>query len=110
MVPAWKFTMYTNMHALHVQVVLVSNYTQTLDLFQQMAAARNYGYVRLDGSLRYIMGRADRGLVYIDTLCALSLPAAALGNGRSWWSSSTIRVAQSFCSCSAAKRAGAAST
>jgi DNA repair and recombination RAD54-like protein len=34
------------------KVVLVSNYTQTLDLFEQMARARNYGYVRLDGSLR----------------------------------------------------------
>jgi hypothetical protein len=32
-------------------VVLVSNYTQTLDLFELMCRARKYGYVRLDGSL-----------------------------------------------------------
>lgn len=33
------------------KVVLISNYTQTLDLFQQLAALRNYPYVRLDGSM-----------------------------------------------------------
>ncbi|KAK4327472.1 hypothetical protein Pmani_002135 [Petrolisthes manimaculis] len=33
------------------QVVLISNYTQTLDLFQQLAALRHYPYVRLDGSM-----------------------------------------------------------
>ena len=33
------------------QIVLVSNYTQTLDLFELMCRARKYGYVRLDGSL-----------------------------------------------------------
>ena len=31
--------------------MLVSNYTQTLDLFELMCRARKYGYVRLDGSL-----------------------------------------------------------
>jgi len=31
--------------------VLVSNYTQTLDMFELMCRARKYGYVRLDGSL-----------------------------------------------------------
>ncbi|KAK4316731.1 hypothetical protein Pmani_012139 [Petrolisthes manimaculis] len=33
------------------QVVLISNYTQTLDLFQQLAALRHYPYVKLDGSM-----------------------------------------------------------
>ncbi|XP_076069570.1 DNA repair and recombination protein RAD54-like okr isoform X2 [Oratosquilla oratoria] len=33
------------------KVVLISNYTQTLDLFQQLAALRRYQYVRLDGSM-----------------------------------------------------------
>ena len=30
---------------------MVSNYTQTLDLFQRLCALRNYHYVRLDGSM-----------------------------------------------------------
>ena len=33
------------------KVVLISNYTQTLDLFQDLAAMRSYPYVRLDGSM-----------------------------------------------------------
>ena len=31
--------------------MLVSNYTQTLDLFERLCGLRNYGYVRLDGSM-----------------------------------------------------------
>ncbi|CAL4145444.1 unnamed protein product [Meganyctiphanes norvegica] len=33
------------------KIVLISNYTQTLDLFETLASLRGYQYVRLDGSM-----------------------------------------------------------
>lgn len=33
------------------KVVLISNYTQTLDLFQKLSSLRGYKYVRLDGTM-----------------------------------------------------------
>lgn len=33
------------------KIVLVSNYTQTLDLFEKLCRKRGYGYFRLDGSM-----------------------------------------------------------
>jgi hypothetical protein len=33
------------------KVVLISNYTQTLDLFEKMLRSKKYGYFRLDGTM-----------------------------------------------------------
>lgn len=33
------------------KIVLISNYTQTLDMFAKLAEMRRYQYVRLDGSM-----------------------------------------------------------
>lgn len=33
------------------RVVLISNYTQTLELFERLAQLRNYSFARLDGSM-----------------------------------------------------------
>ena len=34
------------------KIVLISNYTQTLDLFEKLCSARGYGYHRLDGTMQ----------------------------------------------------------
>ncbi|KAF7294844.1 SNF2 family domain-containing protein [Mycena indigotica] len=43
------------LHQLRTQtndkIVLISNYTQTLDLFEKLCRSKKYGYFRLDGSL-----------------------------------------------------------
>ncbi|KAJ2058556.1 DNA-dependent ATPase protein rad54 [Coemansia sp. S146] len=36
------------------KIVLISNYTQTLDLFEALCTARGFGYYRLDGSLNIV--------------------------------------------------------
>ncbi|KAF8492487.1 P-loop containing nucleoside triphosphate hydrolase protein [Hysterangium stoloniferum] len=33
------------------KIVLISNYTQTLDLFERMLRSKKYGYFRLDGGM-----------------------------------------------------------
>ena len=33
------------------KIVLISNYTQTLDMFTKLAVLRRYNYVRLDGTM-----------------------------------------------------------
>ncbi|KIX00956.1 uncharacterized protein Z518_10022 [Rhinocladiella mackenziei CBS 650.93] len=33
------------------KIVLISNYTQTLDVFEKLCRARSYGYLRLDGTM-----------------------------------------------------------
>ncbi|KAJ8456479.1 hypothetical protein ONZ45_g11333 [Pleurotus djamor] len=43
------------LHHLHTQtndkIVLISNYTQTLDLFEKLCRSKKYGYFRLDGTM-----------------------------------------------------------
>ena len=34
------------------KIVLISNYTQTLDLFATLCRARGYGYLKLDGTMQ----------------------------------------------------------
>ena len=46
------------------RVVLISNYTQTLDLFVRLAALRGYHHVRLDGSMT-IKKRAKVRVLYV---------------------------------------------
>ncbi|CCM04596.1 uncharacterized protein FIBRA_06778 [Fibroporia radiculosa] len=43
------------LHRIHTEtndkIVLISNYTQTLDLFEKLLRSKKYGYFRLDGSM-----------------------------------------------------------
>lgn len=43
------------LHRLHTEtndkIVLISNYTQTLDIFEKMLRSKKYGYFRLDGTM-----------------------------------------------------------
>ncbi|KAI0664810.1 DNA repair protein SNF2 family [Cubamyces menziesii] len=43
------------LHRIHTEtndkIVLISNYTQTLDLFEKMLRSKKYGYFRLDGTM-----------------------------------------------------------
>jgi len=43
------------LHQIHTEtndkIVLISNYTQTLDLFEKMLRSKKYGYFRLDGTM-----------------------------------------------------------
>ncbi|KAG2020202.1 SNF2-family ATP dependent chromatin remodeling factor snf21 [Coprinopsis cinerea AmutBmut pab1-1] len=43
------------LHQIHTQtndkIVLISNYTQTLDLFEKLLRSKKYGYFRLDGTM-----------------------------------------------------------
>lgn len=55
------------------RVVLISNYTQTLELFERLAKLRNYTFVRLDGSMTAKKRAKVRTIILLFYLCIKQL-------------------------------------